>query len=357
MPGEDRLEKMKAMAAAAQAEKENKAKEELERGGGEQEAKGAERAEVEQALAGATAEAERLSAQLAEAEGLATQMADLPADARAEFDVELAALRSETEAARATLTELNARKATLDAGVASEPSTQEAGIPAEAVAQSPAEAAEVKTTESARDEFLKKIDQATSQTDQMIVIPSSDVVAEFKANPQKRSEALTELQKPESKNLSSEFLTAQTEFARKILETFDAERLTKYDQLSKGSELSETELKQSLRDYASELLQSYGYGRGEVYHPRREVSETQRKTIVQAALDFGPKAIAEKLRTAQLKHTSEALGFAEGKSVIQYKKGEQPPYDQHIKASVTLTEIGYILKTDNELEKEKVAAA
>ena len=126
MPGEDRLEKMRAMAAAAQVEKENNAKEAAERAAREQEGKGAERAEVEQALAGATAEFDRLGVQLAEAEGLAGQMAELPTEARTEFDAELTALRSEAEAVRTRLTELTAQKAALDVDLkrSAEPSAE-----------------------------------------------------------------------------------------------------------------------------------------------------------------------------------------------------------------------------------------
>lgn len=167
MPEQDRLAKMREIAAKAREAKASR--EEAERGAQGEEGKKVERAQVEQELAGATGELEQLSEQIAEAEALTEQMADVSAEARAEFDAELTALRQEAEAARARLADLTARKGTLDAklsatAVAETPpaaAPEKSPAPAEVIEKTPEEIG--KEFETLATAMMKEV-QAISNT-------------------------------------------------------------------------------------------------------------------------------------------------------------------------------------------------
>lgn len=120
---EDRLSKMKELAAKAQKENEGKTRLEAERVAEkakmEKESKHTERSQVEAELGTATEELGQLEKQLSEAETMPEQMGDVSEEIRAEFDNELKALRADAESARTKVAELSTRKAQLDSELGS----------------------------------------------------------------------------------------------------------------------------------------------------------------------------------------------------------------------------------------------
>ena len=109
------IEKMREMAAKAQAAKEAKAREEAERANSETESREEEQRRTGEALEGTARDLESLNKDIAEAEGLAESMADLPEEDRAEFDKELATIHTEADELSQGLESLSERKTKIDA--------------------------------------------------------------------------------------------------------------------------------------------------------------------------------------------------------------------------------------------------
>ncbi len=195
---EDRLEKMKAIAAQAKAEKEAKALEEAERSKAETEAKGAEREQVEQELTTASQELAGLESQLSEAEKLTSEMAESSEDALKEFNAELDALRTEAATLKERMDDLNARKQQLDAELGSESesnlepeSENEPKSEASAEADTPVEPVAESTTEEPSTE--KEIEDAFESSKQEIIAQAQAKIDSTEGIPEDWKAALKDL--------------------------------------------------------------------------------------------------------------------------------------------------------------------